>query len=388
MKEKGRFLKQYRGNKCLNCNVPLDNIDRYCHNCGQINTTKKLSFKDFFDEFFASIFSYDSRLRHTITTLLFNPGKISKDYVEGKRIKYANPFRFYLSVSIIFFIINGLFIDFDGFSAGIEEDITKGKEALEKTGISEIDKTIALDSIKEHINKQLEASEHLSPQGRKIINNQITKAEGDLWFDKEKTKEEAVVYYKQNQIDTMSFVKKTTSLWSMYDDYYDKTGQKSVYKALTELKHNKSPFNKYIYHRAIKTNSINDNYGRELLEFIFNKLPFIIFFFLPFFALAIWFLYVRNSFNYMEHLVFTFHTQTMFFILIGIAILLDQIFASSTTLGIVMLIFLFYLYKAMQKFYNQGRAKTIVKFLLVNVLFFILAVVGSVITITGSVFIF
>ncbi|GAA4277226.1 DUF3667 domain-containing protein [Aquimarina mytili] len=387
MKEKGRFLKQYRGNECLNCRVPLDIIDRYCHNCGQINTTKKLSFKDFFDEFFASIFSYDSRLRHTMSTLLFNPGKISKDYIEGKRIKYANPFRFYLSVSIIFFIINGLFIDFERFSADIEDDVTKGKEAIEKAGINEIEKTIALDSIKEHINQQLDASEHLSPQGKKIINNQITKAKGTSWFDKEKTEEE-VVYYKQTQIDTMGFIKKATSLWSMYTDHYEKTGQKSAYRALNELNHNKSPFNKYVYHRAIKTSNIDDTYGRELLEFIFNKLPFIIFFFLPFFALAIWFLYIRKSYNYMEHLVFTFHTQTMFFILIGIAILLDQIFASSTTLGVVLLIFLFYLYKAMRKFYNQGRVKTIVKFLLVNVLFFILAVAGSVITITGSIFIF
>ena len=116
MKETGRFLKEYRGNECLNCGVPLDLIDKYCHHCGQTNTTKKLSFKDFFNEFFASIFSYDSRLRHTIITLLFYPGKISKEYIKGKRIRYANPFRFYLSVSIIFFIINSLFIDFDSIS--------------------------------------------------------------------------------------------------------------------------------------------------------------------------------------------------------------------------------------------------------------------------------
>ncbi|MCX2764380.1 hypothetical protein [Aquimarina muelleri] len=78
MKETGRFLKKYRGIECLNCGVPLDTIDRYCHHCGQINTTKKLSFKDFFNEFFASIFSYDSRLRHTIIALLFRPVKYLK----------------------------------------------------------------------------------------------------------------------------------------------------------------------------------------------------------------------------------------------------------------------------------------------------------------------
>jgi len=78
----------------------------------------------------------------------------------------------------------------------------------------------------------------------------------------------------------------------------------------------------------------------------------------------------------------------MFFILMGIAILIDQITGSEITSSISMLVFLFYLYKAMRKFYKQGRAKTIVKFLLINVLFFILATIGSIITIIGSMFIF
>ncbi len=90
----------------------------------------------------------------------------------------------------------------------------------------------------------------------------------------------------------------------------------------------------------------------------------------------------------MEHLVFTFHTQTMFFILMGIAILLDQITNSEIASSIAMFVFLFYLYKAMRNFYQQKRAKTIVKFLLVNILFFILASIGSMVAIIGSIFIF
>ncbi|WP_232224052.1 DUF3667 domain-containing protein [Gillisia sp. CAL575] len=59
----------------------------------------------FFLEFFAGIFSYDSRMRRTLSTLIFRPGKITKDYVNGMRTQYANPFRFFLSISIIFFIV-------------------------------------------------------------------------------------------------------------------------------------------------------------------------------------------------------------------------------------------------------------------------------------------
>jgi len=350
MKEKGRFLKKYRGNECLNCGVPLDIIDKYCHNCGQINTTKKLSFKDFFNEFFASIFSYDSRLTNTIVALLFKPGFVSKEYIEGKRVRYANPFRFYLSVSILFFIVSGLFIDFDTLiSKSKDDEKDKNKKEFVTISNGDEDPKTPKDSI------PIKTKEH--------------------------------IYFSEVQLDTMGMFSAIQSRWETYKSHYNKTKQINASIALDSLAHDKNSYTKYLYKRSFRAKSLNEN-PMELLKFVFNKLPFIIFFFLPFFALTIWLVYIRRPFNYMEHLVFIFHTQTMFFILMGIAILIDQITGSEITSSICMLVFLFYLYKAMRKFYKQGRAKTIVKFLLVNVLFFILATIGSFITIIGSIFIF
>ena len=99
---------RYRGIECLNCGHPLDLSDRYCPYCGQINTTKRLSLGDFFGEFILSVFTYDSRFRYTVKDLLFKPGTITRYYVEGKRFKYANPFRFFLSASILYFILLGV----------------------------------------------------------------------------------------------------------------------------------------------------------------------------------------------------------------------------------------------------------------------------------------
>jgi len=96
---------KYRGVDCLNCGHPLDLTDRFCAYCGQLNTTKRLVLKDFFGEFFQSIFTYDSRFRYTLKDLLLKPGTITKNYVEGKRFTYANPFRFFLSLSIFYFIL-------------------------------------------------------------------------------------------------------------------------------------------------------------------------------------------------------------------------------------------------------------------------------------------
>ena len=119
---KGRKALKYRGESCLNCNHKLDKSDRYCPNCSQLNSTRKLHFKDFFFEFFAGIFAYDSRLIRTLKTLAFKPGKITREYIAGRRMHYANPFRFYLSVSIIFFLLWGIIAKIESY----KNEITAG----------------------------------------------------------------------------------------------------------------------------------------------------------------------------------------------------------------------------------------------------------------------
>lgn len=57
---------------------------------------------------FNGVFNFDAKFWKTLIPLLTNPGKVSKDYKEGKRSRYSNPFRFYITVSIISFLILGL----------------------------------------------------------------------------------------------------------------------------------------------------------------------------------------------------------------------------------------------------------------------------------------
>ncbi len=86
----------------------------------------------------------------------------------------------------------------------------------------------------------------------------------------------------------------------------------------------------------------------------------------------------------MEHLVFVFHVQSVLFVLLGFSLLLNEIFEIEILTGFASLIFLFYLYKAMRKFYGQRRFKTIVKFLILNVIFLILAVIATLFTLFAS----
>jgi hypothetical protein len=99
---------KYRGIKCLNCETSLDISEKYCHHCGQLNSTKKLTVKDFIEELFANFYAYDSKLRNSIISLFTKPGVAAKEFCEGKRQHYANPFRLFLSISIILFILVGI----------------------------------------------------------------------------------------------------------------------------------------------------------------------------------------------------------------------------------------------------------------------------------------
>ncbi len=361
-------IYKYRGDHCLNCDLPLDKTDRYCPNCGQQNTTRKLNFGDLITEFFSGMFSYDSRFQRTLRVLLFKPGKISKDYINGKRVSYANPFRFYLSASIVFFLIAGISDRFEGVNLaeqdeGFRNDMVEiQKDSLLKSELQEIPilkkNNIPVDSI----------------------------------FNKVSAKPEKVETYKdsyvlQKDLDSMDFFTKNGHKLNTFYKYYKEKRVTDSEVALQELNYENSGWNTWLYHKAIKFDLFYNN-PKLFADYFINKLPFIIFFYLPVFALFIWLLYLRRPFNYMEHLIFAFHVQSTLFVLYIIGYSIDYMINSDWGFTLANTIFVFYLYKSMRNFYGQGRVKTILKFIILNIIFFILAAIATVIAVIVSFSIF
>ena len=363
MKTRRSALK-FRGKRCLNCDHPLDPSDKYCPACGQLNSTKKLSFDDFFNEFFAGIFAYDSRFRRTLRALLFQPGKISKDYILGKRQRYANPFRFYLSASIIFFLIWGLTQTLNPNSG----------PAIQPGGISTEANRAALDSLRARTDR-----DSVSPLADdelgivKLIEEQ-QRLGRQTYLD---------VFTDQSSLDTMSFLNASWKKLDIYHRFYKEKSIPNAYQALDSLKHEHSTYNHWLYKKSVDYIEIQKN-PNIFVNYFISKLPFIIFFYLPVFALFIWLLYLRRNYTYMEHLVFTFHVQTTFFVLFTLYVLLNFFINAEDIAWIFILIFTFYLYKALRKFYGQGRVKTVLKFMILNLIFFILAGIAAVFSAVAS----
>ncbi|MFV1450606.1 DUF3667 domain-containing protein [Maribacter sp. HS] len=363
---KGRYELKYRGVDCLNCGHPLELSDKYCPNCSQANSTKRLTILDFFEEFLANYVSYDSKLWRTLAALLLRPGKITKEYISGRRLSYTNPFRFLLSLSIIYFLILSINSEFESFnkfgSANKRPFIDLNTEFNNLEFENEAERKIALaqiDSLKlnKYLKNTIDQKDSMVLANPKFYFNQIdTNGLTDRFFKK------------------IDFFNTTIKHDTIY--YFDESTEKF---GIPSTRENKMAFN--------LANSLVEIEKRPgtFLNTLFSKLPFTTFFFLPFFSFFIWLVYIRKKYTYTDHLIFSFHNQSLLFILLIVSNLLNAVFNFSSE-GLFILIFAFYLYKAMRNFYQQGRVKTVIKYFFLNTIFFILGIIAITILIAQSVF--
>ena len=331
-----RKALQYRGDYCLNCGQTLDRSDVYCPYCSQLNSTKHLSARDFFAEFLSSILVYDSRLRNTLKDLLFHPGRMSQNYVEGQRLKYANPFRFYLSVSIIYFLVQGL---------------------LSVVGNSGSDRLQLVVAQPQQISATARAGENIG-ENNPTENNSLAETASEL-----------PVYLSEQELLALPFFTRWSRRASLYYSYQSTHQEMTAAQALADLGHEVNFKNEWLYSRVATLKNIMNNPG-DFVEYVTGKFPFFFFFFAPFFALFFLLLYPRDSHTYMEHLIFIFHIFSFVFLVLLLGVLPGYILKSGL---FVVLLFLVvgpvYFFLALRRFYRQSLGITLAKFVILSFLF-------------------
>lgn len=159
--------------------------------------------------------------------------------------------------------------------------------------------------------------------------------------------------------------------------YVDKNPEAEIDIALDSLGYEKNFSNRFLYTRAKTVHSFTKS--KETREQYFNQFlsygSIALFIFLPIFTLFLKFYYIRRKFTYIDHLVFVFHVQTVFFMLFAFHFIF-LIFHLEPKLWIFTILFLLYLYLAMKKFYQQGYIKTFFKFILLNISFGFIGIFG------------
>lgn len=139
---------------CLNCGAEL--TGEYCHACGQSAQSLRRPFWALLGESIETLFAFDGRIARTLPGLLLWPGRITRDYLDGKRARFIPSFRLYVLASLIFFIIlplvtgqglsvvNGGAQNFEEARDGIERsyrdgDLTEEEYEAALAGVDEVE---------------------------------------------------------------------------------------------------------------------------------------------------------------------------------------------------------------------------------------------------------
>ena len=94
---------------CLNCQTALDQGENFCPACGQTAKTHRLSLSHFLHEGFHAVTHADKGIFHLLKCLAVRPGTTAREYLQGRRKAYFNPFTFFLLVMGVFVFLNVYF---------------------------------------------------------------------------------------------------------------------------------------------------------------------------------------------------------------------------------------------------------------------------------------
>lgn len=382
-------LKERKEKNCLNCQTEV--VGRYCHSCGQENLEPKETVWHLVQHFFNDITHFDGKFFETVKYLLRKPGFLSLEYMRGRRMSYLNPIRMYVFTSAIFFIIL--------FSLKKPEDMISKKG---KNGGKSVAALIAGQAkLQRDLQKEDDADE------REKLRSRIRNTGIEIASIKRLYGDSTRMTFSEDQLNSLLTQAYADSLLRPDLSAADSARLHDIQEAIeapTEINffgwhgHYKSVGEYDSSERALP-DSLRDNWLRRmmtrrlilmneeyredprlfemnLMEHIFHSFPKILFVSLPIFALILNILYFRHKrYYYVDHGIFTIHVYCATFILLLLAMLLQQI-VDVTAIGwlrVILNILIFvdciylmiYLYKAMRGFYQQRRAKTFLKYFIV-----------------------
>jgi hypothetical protein len=330
-------------NNCLNCGSTV--TGKYCSECGQENIEPKESVWNLISHFFNDVTHFDGKFFSTLKRLLFCPGFLSKEYMNGRRARYLNPIRMYLFTSFIFFLVF-----FSTFHIN-DREFKDANFTLQGKSLQQIDS--------------------LSPAEfsdfTKLLNHGVPMTREQFKQYRDSAKDNATIHFFDN-VETERYHSK-----EQYDSALAKNHQKEGW------------FKRHLAYKQIELTEKYRNQGgkfiTDFIESILHHFPQMLFVSLPFVALLLKLLYMRQKkFYYVSHAIFTIHLYIFVFIAMLFEIGIQQLqkWSGLSWLSVInnlfVLVILFYGYKAMRNFYEQRRFKTILKFALFLISFFILIV--------------
>jgi len=333
---------------CLNCGAELQG--QYCGTCGQRARSRLISLWELLQDAFGDLFEMDSRLWRTLVPLLIRPGRLTRDYLEGRRARYMPPFRMYLVLSVIFFVVaffdpqDDLSLLFEPEPEPVPEEVAE-KEAAARSEAQEILDELAAEGV-------IDAEDAAALEDGDDANITIYgDDEGGFNF----------------HIDP-----ETGDCTTSGQDSLPEWLQRRLTKERLET----------------TCERIGADEGKTLLNLVLDNIPIALIVLLPFMAMVLKGLYPLSRRYFVEHLLFFIHFHAFFFFILTLQILfarfsgLVHLPEPISILVIVIASFYIpiYLYKAMRLVYGQGHFVTFTKYITLVVAYSI----GAMVTMLGA----
>ncbi len=303
---------------CANCRTELQG--EYCVACGQRHEPHIHSVAHFAGEAFESISHADSRLWRTIWYLFSRPGFLTREFFAGRRVSYLPPFRLYLVLSVLFFLLTSL----PGGDPGPESGTATPAPA---------------------------ASGQSDSSGSDPATRATQQALGEA---REVIRESGIPIRPPDADEQATGLRKTVKIDGL-DDFcraFDKaeTGEDGAAR--------RDSVRRFCHKVRYDTASL----GTDLL----HNVPRAMFVFLPLLAAFMKLLYWKPKRYYVEHLLFLVHNHAaVFLIFIGITLIgfVPWLGGYSAWFVIALLGYLvWYMFRAMRNMYGQGGALTFSKY--------------------------
>ena len=318
---------------CLNCSTPL--TGQYCGNCGQRAHSRLISIWELLRDAFGDLFELDSRLWQTLVPLITSPGRLTKDYLEGRRARFMPPFRTYLVLSILFFVI-AFFDPREQFDVFFDE---------EPPAVEERTDAPTADEIVEDVRNEL-AEEGLLAEDTPTSNTEQGGAEETAEEDEEPG----------------GFNIRITDDGTESSGNCDSLEVENVPPWLASWL--------TVERMKVICERTTADGGKAFATRLLDTTPSALIFLLPLMALILKLLYPLSRRYYVEHLLFVVHYHAFVFLILTLPILFGRVAAalslpgvvSGIAVAVVVLYVPIYLFKAMRYVYGQGKLLSFVKF--------------------------
>jgi hypothetical protein len=100
-------VKEVAQVQCLNCGAAAKGA--YCYQCGQhVRDNADRSLGRLLSEVFGTIFFFDNRFLLSLKYLLAFPGRMTVEFLAGKRKKFISPVTLFLFFNVIYFFVSPL----------------------------------------------------------------------------------------------------------------------------------------------------------------------------------------------------------------------------------------------------------------------------------------